>query len=225
AARRVVHDRSFPITALLTLALATGATTAVFTLVNAVLLRPLVYRDPERLIRIYDVQPDVPTASVSVPDARDWAAYNTTLEGIALFAGPETSLTGGPEPRRLAGQRINGGASRILGLPPLLGREFSPDEDQVGGAAVVMLGEKFWRQHLGGRPDALGTTLQLDGRTHQIVGVSRAQPHWGGDAEVWLPMQNDPAKSPRGTHFMNAIARMKPGVDLAAAQRDLERVV
>lgn len=225
AARRLVHDRSFTITALLTLALATGATTAVFTLVNAVLLRPLVYRDPEQLIRIYDVQPDVPTASISVPDARDYAAYNTTLDGIALFSGGQSTLTGGPEPVRLVNERINAGAFRVLGLPPLLGREFSPDEDQVGGPAVVMLGEKFWRQHFGGRLDALGSTLQLDGKTHQIVGVTRAQPHWGGDAEVWLPMQNDPAKNPRGTHFMNAIARMKPGVRLPAAQRDLERVV
>ena len=225
AARRLAHDRSFTITALLTLALATGATTAVFTLVNAVLLRPLAYRDPEQLIRIYDVQPDVPTASISVPDARDYAGYNTTLEGIALFSGAEVSLTGESEPVRLAGQRMNAGGFRVLGLPPVMGREFTPDEDQPGGTAVAMLGEKFWRKRFGGRPEVLGSTLQLDGKTYLIVGVSRAQPHWGGDAEVWLPMQNDPAKSPRGTHFMNAVGRMKRGVTLAAAQRDMERVV
>src|SRR5262249_19032533 len=123
AARRLVHDRSFTITALLTLAPATTATTAAFTLVNAVLLLPLVYRDPAQLIRTSHAPPGAPRAPISAPDARDYAAYTTTLEGIALFSGAETSLTGGQEPVRLVGQAINAGALRILGLPPLFGRE------------------------------------------------------------------------------------------------------
>src|SRR5215470_2070715 len=136
AVRRLLKDRGFTATAVLTLALATGATTAVFTLVNAVLLRPLAYRAPDELVRIYDVQQEFPRASVSVPDARDWAARARTLSGIALFANANKSLTGEGEPMRVSTGRINAGAFRVLGLPPLLGREFTPDEDRAGGPAV-----------------------------------------------------------------------------------------
>ncbi|HTS80660.1 MAG TPA: ABC transporter permease [Myxococcaceae bacterium] len=223
-ARRLLHDRGFTATAVLTLALATGATTAVFTLVNAVLLRPLAYRAPEQLVRIYDVQPDVPRASTSVPDAHDWATQARTLTGLALFAQTNKSLSGDAEPLRVSTQRMNAGAMRVLGLPPLLGREFSEDEDRLGGPAVAMLGERFWRTHFAGRPDIVGSTIRLDGRDHTVLGVVRAQPHWNGDSDVWVPLQNDPA-APRGTHFMNAVGRLAPGVTVAAAQRDLLAVV
>src|SRR5262249_31360774 len=213
--------RGSPPPAVLTLALATGATTAVFTLVNAVLLRPLAYRTPEQLVRIYDVQPDVDRASVSVPDAHDWITRSRSLSGLALFAGTNKSLSGDGEPLRVSAQKMNAGALRVLGLPPLLGREFSEDEDRVGGPAVAMLGERFWRKQYAGRPDIVGTTVRLDGRDHTVLGVVREQPHWGADSDVWVPLQNDPAKSPRGVHFMNAIGRLAPGVTLAAAQKDL----
>jgi predicted permease len=224
AVRRLLKDRGFTATAVLTLALATGATTAVFTLVNAVLLRPLAYRAPEQLVRIYDVQPDV-RASSSVPDAHDWITQSRTLSGLALFAGTNKSLGGEGEPVRVSTQRMNAGAMRVLGLPPLLGREFSEDEDRVGGPQVAMLGERFWRTRFAGRPDIVGSSIRLDGRDHTVVGVVREQPHWRGDSDVWVPLQNDPATSPRGSHFMNAIGRLKPGVSVAAAQKDLLAVV
>src|SRR5262249_22245392 len=225
AVRRLMKDRGFTATAVLTLALATGATTAVFTLVNAVLLRPLAYRTPEQLVRIYDVQPDVDRASVSVPDAHDWITRSRSLSGLALFAGTNKSLSGDGEPLRVSAQKMNAGALRVLGLPPLLGREFSEDEDRVGGPAVAMLGERFWRKQYAGRPDIVGTTVRLDGRDHTVLGVVREQPHWGQDSDVWVPLQNDPATSPRGTHFMSAIGRLAPGVTVAAAQKDLLSVV
>ncbi len=225
AVRRLLRDRGFTATAILTLALATGATTAVFTLVNAVLLRPLAYRAPEELVRIYDVQPDVARASVSVPDARDWVTHSRSLSGLALFAQTNKSLSGDGEPIRVSTQRMNAGALRVLGLPPLLGREFAPDEDRVGGPAVAMIGERFWRKHYAGRPDVVGSTLRLDGRDHTVLGVVREQPHWLGDSDIWVPLQNDPATSPRGTHFMSAVGRLAPGVTVAAAQKDLLSVV
>jgi predicted permease len=225
AVRRLLKDRGFTATAVLTLALATGATTAVFTLVNAVLLRPLAYRAPEQLVRIYDVQPDVARASVSAPDAHDWITRSRSLSGLALFAATNKTLSGDGEPVRVSGQRMNAGAFRVLGLPPLLGREFSEDEDKVGGPAVAMLGERFWRKQYAGRPDIVGSTIRLDGIDHTVLGVVREQPHWLGDSDVWVPLQNDPALLPRGTHFMNAIGRLAPGVTVAAAQKDLLSVV
>ena len=225
AVRRLLKDRGFTATAVLTLALATGATTAVFTLVNAVLLRPLAYRAPEQLVRIYDVQPDVDRASVSVPDAHDWITQSRSLSGLALFAGTNKSLSGDGEPLRVSAQKMNAGALRVLGLPPLLGREFSDDEDRIGGPAVAMLGERFWRKQYAGRPDIVGTTIRLDGRDYTVLGVVRAQPHWLNDSDVWVPLQPDPATMPRGTHFMNAIGRLAPGVTVAAAQKDLLSVV
>ncbi|HET9036370.1 MAG TPA: ABC transporter permease [Myxococcaceae bacterium] len=225
AVRHLLRERGFTATAVLTLALATGATTAVFTLVNAVLLRPLAYRAPEQLVRIYDVQPDVPRASVSVPDAHDWITRSRSLSGLALFSQGSKSLTGDGEPIRVSTQRMNAGALRVLGLPPLLGREFTEDEDRFGGPAVAMLGERFWRKQFAGRPDIVGTTVRLDGRDHLVLGVVREQPHWFADSDIWVPLQNDPAKTPRGTHFMNAIGRLAPGVTVAAAQKDLASVV
>jgi len=225
AVRRLLKDRGFTATAVLTLALATGATTAVFTLVNAVLLRPLAYRAPEQLVRIYDVQPDVARASVSAPDAHDWITRSRSLSGLALFANTNKTLSGDGEPVRVSGQRMSAGAFRVLGLPPLLGREFSEDEDKVGGPAVAMLGERFWRKQYAGRPDIVGSTIRLDGIDHTVLGVVREQPHWLGDSDVWVPLQNDPALLPRGTHFMNGIGRLAPGVTVAAAQKDLLSVV
>jgi len=225
AVRRLLKDRGFTATAVLTLALATGATTAVFTLVNAVLLRPLAYRAPEELVRIYDVQPDVTQASVSVPDAHDWLTQSRSLSGLALFAQTNKSLSGDGEPLRVSTQRMSAGALRVIGLPPLLGREFAGDEDSVGGPAVAMLGERFWRKHFAGRPDIVGSTLRLDGLDHTVVGVVREQPHWLGDSDVWVPLQNDPATSPRGTHFMNAVGRLAPGVTVGSARKDLLSVV
>jgi len=225
AVRRLARDAGFTATALLTLALATGATTAVFTLVNAVLLRPLPYRAPEQLVRIYDVQPDVARASVSAPDAHDWVTQSRSLSGLALFAQTNKSLGGDGEPERVSAERMNAGALRVLGLPPLFGREFAEDEDRIGGPAVALLGERFWRTHFAGRPDIVGSTVRLDGRDHTVLGVVREQPHWFGDSDVWVPLQNDPATTPRGTHFMNAVGRLAPGVTLASAQRDLLSVV
>jgi predicted permease len=190
-----------------------------------VLLRPLEYRAPEQLVRIYDVQPDVARASVSVPDARDWITRSRSLSGLALFANTNKSLSGDGEPLRVSTQRMNAGAFRVLGLPPLLGREFSEDEDRVGGPAVAMLGERFWRKQYAGRPDIVGSTVRLDGIDHTVLGVVREQPHWLGDSDVWVPLQNDPAQLPRGTHFMNAIGRLAPGVTVASAEKDLLSVV
>ncbi len=189
------------------------------------LLRPLAYRAPEQLVRIYDVQPDVARASVSVPDAHDWITQSRSLSGLALFAQTNKSLSGDGEPLRVSTQRMNAGALRVLGLPPLLGREFAEDEDRVGGPAVAMLGERFWRKHFAGRPDIVGSTIRLDGSDHTVLGVVREQPHWLGDSDVWVPLQNDPATLPRGMHFMNAIGRLAPGVTVAAAQKDLLSVV
>ena len=224
AVRRLAKDRGFTATAVLTLALASGATTAVFTLVNAVLLRPLAYRAPEELVRLYDVQQEFPRASVSVPDARDWAARARTLSGIALFTQTNRSLTGDGEPLRVSAQRINAGAFRVLGLPPLLGREFVGDEDRAGGPAVALLGERFWRGHFAGRPEVVGRTIRLDGRDHLVLGVVREQPHWLGDSDVWVPLQVDSASSPRGQHFLVAIARLAPGATLASAQKEMSAI-
>jgi len=224
AVRRLLHDRGFTATALLTLALATGATTAVFTLVNAVLLKPLAYRDADRLVRIYDVQSEYGRASVSVPEAQDWAARSHSFSGLALLTSTNKNLNGADETTRVSVQRISAGAFRVLGLPPLIGREFTEDEDRAGGPGVVMLGERFWRAHFAGRPEVVGTSIRLDGRDHLVVGIAREQPHWGGDSDAWVPLQIDPATSPRGNHFLMVVGRLAPGVGVAAAQKELSAV-
>ena len=211
----------------LTLALGIGANAAVFSVVRGVLLSPLPYREPQRLVELWESLPDAEAIMISYPDFLDWKARNHVFEDVALYApyGGEANTTG-DVPRQIGVGTATSNLFRLLGVKPLHGRDFLPAEDQPGGAPVALLGAGYWRSEFGGDPQVLGKTISLDGEPYRIVGVLPSLPSFR-TLEVWLPMRPDldTASFNRGTHpGLRGIGRLKPGVTLAQMRSDLTRI-
>jgi putative ABC transport system permease protein len=209
----------FAITAVLTVALGIGGNTAMFTVVRAVLLKPLDYRDPDRLVRI----------EVGTPTRyNEMRPVVRSFSDLAAFAGraEDMTLTGGPEPEALLGARVAGNFLRVLGVEPLLGRSFLPDEDSSGGAPVAIISAELWRRRFGGDPQVCGKTATFDATVYTIVGVLPTDfqfPFPG--AAVWVPRPAEPTAIPpqsrANSPVLSAIARLKPGVTIEQAAAEL----
>ena len=225
--RMLANSPGFTAVAVLTLALGIGANSAIFTLVNAYLLRPLPVAEPGRLVLVSEIQAAKGfVGSVSFPTYLDWREQNQVFEELAAVRGEDFNLTGTDEPERLYGARVSAGFFRTLGVRPILGRGFLPEEDKPGGARVVVLSRGFWQRRSGARPDILGQALTLDGERFTVVGVapsgfriSRTAPY-----ELWVPLALEPNRAGRGTHFLLVIARLKPGISIERAQADLSAI-
>ncbi|HZI41078.1 MAG TPA: ABC transporter permease, partial [Gemmatimonadaceae bacterium] len=217
----------FALTLTLTLALGIGANTAVFSVINGVLLSPLPYREPDRLVDLWESLPDVEQIMISYPDFLDWKARNRVFEDIALYSpyGGMANTTG-DVPRQIGVGKATANLFHLLGVKPLLGRDFLPTEDKPGGAPVALLGAAYWQTEFGGDPDVLGKTISLDGEPYRIIGVVPALPSIK-TLEVWLPMRPDldSANYNRGNHpGLRGNGRLKPGVTLAQMRADLARI-
>lgn len=215
-------------TALLTLALGIGFTTATFTVVNAVLLRPLPYQDPERLVRLLERNlPRFPQFSVSPGHYLFWREHTTAFEGIAAWASRSLALdTGADDPETVPGQRVSANLFPLLGVQPLLGRAFTAAEEAGDTAAVALVSYGTWQRRFGGEADVIGRTIRLDGQPVTIVGVMPESLRFPSrDTEIWLPLAFD-ARERRafGSHFLGAVARLKPGVTREAAAADMQAV-
>ena len=225
--RMLANSPGFTAVAALTLALGIGANSAIFTLVNAYLLRPLPVAEPGRLVLISEIQAAKGfVGSVSFPTYLDWREQNQVFEELAAVRGEDFNLTGTDEPERLYGARVSAGFFRTLGVRPILGRGILSEEDQPGGARVVVLSRGFWQRRFGAQPDILGQALTLDGERFTVVGVapsdfriSRTAPY-----ELWVPLALEPNRAGRGTHFLLVMARLKPGISIARAQADLTAI-
>ncbi len=226
AARSLVRARGFTTVAVIALALGIGANTAIFSVVNAVLLRPLPYREPQRLVWFWEVQPFLDRAPFSAPDFADYRGQNQTFESVVAFRGGNLTLTGAGEPERISGAQVDAGFFPILGVRPALGRDFTADEDKPGApAAVVVLSHGFWQRKHGGDSQIVGKALTFNGRTYSVVGVMPPGFSFPGETELWTPLGLNPAGQQRGSHWLIVIGRLKPGVSLARAQADIDVVV
>jgi putative ABC transport system permease protein len=231
AVRVLRRQPGFTLVVLLTLMLGIGANTAIFTVVDAALLRPLPYREPERLVHLWEThRGDVSDRSeASYPDFLDWRSQSRAFAGIEGYDPTNLTVTAdGTEPLMLRGARVTPGFFPMLGVTPALGRAFLPEESVAGGAPVVLLTHGFWQRRLGGDPRVLGRSLTLDRRRFTVVGVLPRDFHFAPveDAELWLPI--DPAvrrASERFNHWLNVVARLKPGVTFAGARSDLSAVM
>jgi putative ABC transport system permease protein len=231
AARVLRRQPGFTVVVLLTLTVGIGANTAIFTVVDAALLRPLPYREPERLVHLWEThRGDVSDRSeASYPDFLDWRAQSRAFAAIEGY--DETNLTvtaDGAEPLMLRGARVTPGFFPMLGVTPARGRAFIPEESVAGGAPVVLLTHGFWRRRFGGDPQVIGRSLTLDRRPFTVIGVLPRDFHFApvDDAELWLPI--DPAAqrtSERFNHWLNVVARLGPGVTLDGASSDLSTVM
>ena len=226
--RQLVKNPGFTAVAVLTLALGIGANTAMFSLVNGVLLKPLPYPDSDRLISLFENQREQgqDLVNLTAPGFTDWRAQSTVFEDLAAYQPGGFDLTGRGDPARLSGIRASATLFPMLGVKPELGRAFTQAEDTFGGPRVAVIAHGLWQGRFGGAADVLGKSVTLDGNSYTIVGVMPDDFRFAGlDADVWLPMAFEPWEMEnRGGHNYQAIARLKPGVTLAAARAEMKGI-
>src|SRR6476660_2822389 len=222
ALRQLIKAPSFTIVAILTLALGIGACTAIFSVVNTVLLRPLDYPDPSRLVIIRETQlPKFPEFSVSPPNFIDWQKQAKSYEHLAAAASASLNLTGEGEPQRLIGVKVTAHYFDVYGVKPILGRMLLPEEDAVGKNHVVVLSYGFWQRVFGGARYVIGRSVQLNGEPYQIVGVAPSGCGVASKVDVWTPMAFNASQTSndnRGAHFVQVYGRLKPGVTFDQAK-------
>jgi putative ABC transport system permease protein len=226
ALRRLARNPAFSALVVLTLALGIGANTAIFSVVDSVLLRPLPYRDPERLVVIEHRYPSIDLdAPVSAPGFRAYRDRTRSFEHVAVDRGWGGNLTGAGEPVFVFAQRVSAGWFETYGVAPALGRVFRPEEDVPGRDLVTVVSNGFWQQQLGGDPAVLGRTLSFNGRSYEVVGVMPPgfQSFFGRRSELWLPLAltEEELAETSGSEFLNATARLAPGTTLEQARAEM----
>ncbi|MGH9522856.1 MAG: ABC transporter permease [Terriglobales bacterium] len=240
ALRNLAHARGFAAVAILTLALGIGATTAMFSVVNAVLLRPLPYRNPEQLVAINEFDsehgvPEIPEHNLSYPDYRAVAARSHSLQAVAPYFFSDYTVTGAGAPLHVEGEIVGANLFSLLGVQPALGRAFLPGED-APGHFVAIISDRFWREHFDADRSVIGRSIDLQGQSYTIVGVmprgfqfvARSKPDdlwvtFSGKSEVDNP-GDTPWTEQRGNRSTFVIARLKPGVTVAQANADLASI-
>ena len=217
--RALAKSPGFTAIAILTLALGIGANTAIFSVVNAVLLQPLSYPNPDRLVELELSSPQGNGDITSIPKFIVWREQTQAFDSVAAydFAGPGINLTGGDRPEQVRGIHVSSDYFRVFGAPMALGRTFTAEEDRPGGPAVALISNGLWRSRYGGDPGIINRTIDLGGEPYTVIGV--LGPTFASDAknDVWVPLKPDPNSTNQG-HYLHATARLKPGVTLAQAQ-------
>jgi len=210
---------AFTFAAIAALTLGIGANTAVFSVVNSVLLKPLPFPDPDRLVTILNVSPNGSNNGASATKFNVWREQTDALQDISAYRFGVLNLTGGDNPEQLPWGQVTAGFFRLFGAEVSVGRTFTADEDRPNGGKVVVLSHGFWRRRYGADPQILGKTLSLSGDSYVVVGVLAASfniAHFDPFPDVWTPFQIDPASTDHA-HFFTAAARLKPEVTLAMA--------
>ena len=226
ALRRLVAAPGFAAVVLLTLALGIGANTAIFSVVNGILLRPLPWAEPERLVAVWQDHRAIGREEPEwfpPPDFVDWKTQNRTFESMAAIRGWGGALTGSGEPTRVFGLAVSHDVFSMLGVPVARGRAFAPEEDVPNGPRVVILSHGFWQQQFGGAPDLVGRTIQINDEAWEVVGILPAEFRFPeGNPQIYRPIQIDPNGScGRGCYTIRVVGRLAPGVTLEQAQQDL----
>jgi putative ABC transport system permease protein len=212
AFRRLLRNPGFTAVAVLTLALGIGANSAIFSVINAVLLRPLPYPEPDRLVGMYQVWKGE-RAVMSPANFLDLRAQTRTLEEAAALNSIEVTITGAGDPIRVTGSEVSASFFDVLRARPLLGRTFAPDENEPGKDKVVVLGHQLWQQRFGARRDIVGSSVSIDGTPRTVVGVMPRAFSYPAEQDLWIPIEfDDGTKKLRGAWYLRVIARLKPGV-------------
>ena len=229
AARNLVRRPGFTAVILTTLALGIGATTAIFSVVDGVLLRPLPFHEPDRLVFVFGIEEGMRTGSswMSYEDWKDFVDQVQTVDGIEVASrsnpGAMTIVSESGPPTQIDVARVSHGLFAMLGAQPLLGRGFLPEEDQIGSARAVVIGHGFWRDRTGADAEIVGKSLRLDGEVHTVVGVMREGFDWL-EAELYLALDPGHAEDGRGRHTLLPLARLGPGVSLEQADAEMKAI-
>ncbi len=225
--RQLWKRPAFSAIALAMLALGIGANTGIFSVVYGVLLQPLPFPEPERLVQVWETRLDRGWSQTSVTPANFWDLrdQNEAFENLGAYRFTSANLTGFEYPERLSAGRVTSGFfGHVLGTPPILGRDFLDEEDDLGSESrVVLLSHDFWQGRFGRDPDILGTTLTLDGEPYSVIGVLPSGTPWLDYGDVYLPLVRSPEDA-RASFELPVVGRLKPGVTLEAGLADLERI-
>lgn len=230
--RTLGKNPGFALVAILTLALGIGANTALFSVVNGVLLNPLPFPQPRELVAAYARTPEFSRSSISYPNFQDWQRENHSFSALAAFRGENFNLTGMGDAERLRADMVSANFFPILGVRPKIGRVFTEQEDQVGSAPVVLISQGLWKRKFGSSQDVLGRSMDLNGTPYTIIGVIPLSFHYHNDnfiddSDVYVPIGqwNDPVfRDRRAGMGMDAVGRLRPGVTLEQAKSDMDGV-
>jgi putative ABC transport system permease protein len=228
--RTLLKNPGFTIVAVIALGLGIGANSAIFSVVNSVLLRPLPFKSPKQLVMVWENATHLgfPKNTPSPPSFLDWQRQNTVFTGMAAMSERSFNLTGVSEPERLEGRRVSANLFDLLGVPALLGRTFVPDDDRIR-AHVALLSYSLWQRSFGSDPGIIGRAVTLNGQSYTVIGVMPRGVHLPGygnwNDELWVPIAfTNEESTDRGTHFLDVIARIKPGITLKQAQAEMETI-
>jgi putative ABC transport system permease protein len=226
AIRTMLKSPGFTAVAVIALALGIGANTAIFSVVNALLLKPLPYKDAERLVLIWHTYPDLnlEQASLSAPSYVEYRDMTGSFEQVATATTWSVNLTGVGEPERLQGARVSYNLLTTLGVQPIAGRSFSPEEDKDGGNRVVVLSYGLWQRRFGGDPNIIGQTIALDGTSYDVIGIMPAGFVFMIEVDLFTPIAfkaEDLAANNHGNEYLIGVARLKPGVAFGQAVAEM----
>jgi putative ABC transport system permease protein len=225
ALRQLIRTPVFTFVAILTLALGIGATSAIFSVVNAVLLRPLPYADADEIVRVYEVVPQYGRFSVAPGTFLDWRQQATLFEQMAAISGGSATLAGAEGPERVPGASVSAELFDLLRVKPVLGRTFTKEEDAPGRNEVVILSHAAWQQRFGGDPGVLGRSITVNDRPSTIVGVMPAGFTFpASTTEFWFPIALNPANATRGGHFLAVVARRKANATLGQVETEMKAI-
>jgi putative ABC transport system permease protein len=220
AARSLIRSRFVTVMAVLALALGIGVTTAVFSIFNGVLLRPLPFPEAEQLVMVYDTQPSCATCPASWPKYTDWKTRNMVFSAIGGSMNAAYTLTGEGEPARLRGVMTTASLSDVFRVQPQLGRWYTDKEDQFGGPSVVVLSHELWVKQFDSSRGVVGRRILLDGKPHEVLGVMPAD-FTHRNSQFFVPLQRQLDPGTRGNHFLVTYARLRPGVTVERAAAEM----
>ncbi|MEP7010964.1 MAG: ABC transporter permease [Acidobacteriota bacterium] len=216
-------NRAFTLASVATLALGLGGATTIFSLVHAVLLAPLPFKEPSRVVHLaaVNLSHDLPRFTVSVPDFLTWQERGKSVSRLTAIQEVGVNLSGGGAPERVTGFAVSGNLFDLLGTPLLAGREFTLEEDSPGGPAVAILGEGLWRRRYGAQTSILGRPIRVNGETRTVVGIAPADVGFSTDVGLWLPLAPERSGENRGDRRVDVLGRLAPGATLATAQAEI----
>ena len=223
--RQLLKSPGFSVVAILTLALGIGASSAIFSVVNGVLLRPLPYPEPDALVRVHEIVPQYGRFSVAPANFLDWRKQSTSFERMAAYGGTSGTMVWDDGPERVQGANVSWDLFDLLKVRPALGPGFEEKHDRPGSNDVLVLSHGLWLRRFGGDPSVIGRSVNFSGRPSTIVGVMPDGFYYPSrTAEFWRPIAINPANAPRGAHFIGVVARLKPGVALDTAGAEMKGI-
>src|SRR5215210_751519 len=224
-ARMLLKNPSITLVVIIALALGIGANTAIFSVVNAVLIRPLPYHESERLVFLNEQSPVLDEMSISYPNFLDWRAHNQTFEKMGVYNRASYNLTGVGEAERIVTGQVSADLFSVLRVNPLYGRVFTNEEDKPGGTPVVVLSYGLWQRRFGGQTSILNQPITLNGKSYTVIGIMPETYAYPSRAEMWVPvgqLSGQPSWQSRGNHpGLYGVGRLKPGVTLEQADADM----